>query len=382
MKRGNETKPHIGIYGRCNAGKSTLLNLLIGESASIVSQHRGTTTDPVKRSLEILDFAPVVIIDTAGIDDDSPLGRQRTEKTLESLYTIDLAIIVYRDSWSDYETDLLEKIKKQGILTLLIHNKTDDSLSTAQNDTELNLNLIESSDSNRDTILHAIKHTLPEYSYITPSLFGERVSQGELVLLVCPIDSEAPSGRMILPQVQAIRDLLDHNAVAIVVQPQQIEQVLKLNLPVKMVVTDSQIIDAVRVLVPQSTPLTTFSILLAELKGDVALYTEGLKAVDQLKEGDRILILESCSHQTSCEDIGRVKIPRWIQHYCQKSFEFDFISKLSALPCDLSRYSLVIQCGGCMVTRSQLQGRIKRVAAAHVPITNYGMLIKKIKSAR
>lgn len=382
MKRGNESKPHIGIYGRCNAGKSTLLNLLMAENASIVSQYRGTTTDPVKRSLEILDFAPVVIIDTAGVDDISDLGKQRTEKTFESLYTIDLAILIYRDNWSDYDSDLVEKIEKQGIPIILIHNRCDNSVHVSQSASELDLNLLDRGQVNRDVILNKIKDTLPSYSYIIPSLFGNKISKDDVVLLVCPIDSEAPSGRMILPQVQAIRDILDNNAISIVIQPEQIESIFKLNISPKIVVTDSQIVDFVRDNIDNSIPLFAFSTLLAELKGDIPLYTEALKVVDTLKDGDRILMLESCSHQTSCEDIGRGKIPMWIEQYTKKSLEFDFISKLSALPCDLSKYALVVQCGGCMVTRAQLQGRIKRVVAANVPITNYGMLIKKLKHVK
>ncbi len=379
MKRGNESKPHIGIFGRCNAGKSTLLNLLSGEAAAIVSPERGTTTDPVKRSMEILDFAPVVMIDTAGVDDTTLLGKERLSKTLEVMYQIDMAIIVYRGQWTLHEELLLSKIKDQSIQYIIVNNLEGENPQLSAETNKISLSLLESDENGRNTILNTIKTTLPEYSYTLGSMFGKRVSENEIVVLVCPIDSEAPAGRMILPQVQAIRDLLDKNSIAVVVQPEQLAQIIATIPNVKLVVTDSQIIDVVNKIVDKRAEITTFSILLAALKGDMALYKQGLMKIDELKDGDKILMLESCSHQTSCEDIGRVKIPKWLREYTGKKLEFDFVQKLSALPEDMSSYAMAVQCGACMVTRRQLQGRIHRVAAHGLPITNYGMLISKIR---
>ena len=210
-------------------------------------------------------------------------------------------------------------------------------------------------------------------------MFGNRVKAGDTVLLVCPIDSEAPAGRMILPQVQAIRELLDRHAAALVVQPGEIAAVLATGVRPALVVTDSQIFPEVRAAVPQDMELTSFSVLLAAAKGDYDLYLAGLDAVDRLKDGDRVLIAESCTHQVSCEDIGRVKIPRWLEEYTGRSLRFDAVSGLAPLPADLSSYALMVQCGACMVTRSQLRNRLRQAAEAGVPVTNYGMLIRKIR---
>lgn len=378
MKRGNENKPHIGIYGRCNAGKSTLMNLLSAAQTAIVSEHKGTTTDPVKHAVEILDFAPVIIYDTAGSDDPTPLGKERWAKTMETLYQVDLAIIVFRGEWSEEDESLLTKVNEQGIPAVILHNRTQTDAPTTKG---TGYDLLNGGEKERNEILNTIKHSLPEYAYKIPSLFEGIAAANDLVLLVCPIDSEAPAGRLILPQVQAIRDLLDRKAVAITLQPEQIPQFLTLGLRPKIVVTDSQVIGNVTPLFAElGTEVTTFSILLAKAKGDMPLYKQGLQQVARLKDGDKILILESCSHQTSCEDIGRVKIPQWLREYTGKELSFDIVAKLSALPQGLEHYALAVQCGGCMVTRRQLQGRIKRVAAAGVPITNYGMLIKLLKA--
>lgn len=377
MKRGKENKPHIGIYGRCNAGKSTLLNLLIGENYAIVSPEGGTTTDPVRRSFEILDFAPVVAIDTAGIDDTTPLGEQRREKALETLHHIDLAIIVFFDLWSIYEDRLLSLIKAEGVDYFIIHNLHNSEKFNEPAFIECNL----TDDKERDRILELIKQKLPEHSYKHYSMLGEKCSANDIILLVCPIDSEAPSGRLILPQVQAIRDILDNEAIAITLQPEQLHAFLKLNISPKVIVTDSQVIDVVKKIIPENlqSRLTTFSILLAELKGDVELYRLGLEKAKTLTSGDKVLIMENCLHQTSCEDIGRVKIPQWLNLWRNCQLDYTFIAGMTPLPENLEQYALVVQCGGCMVTPRQLKSRIRRIALRGVPITNYGMLIKMIK---
>lgn len=377
MKRGKESKPHIGIYGRCNAGKSTLLNLLIGESYAIVSPEGGTTTDPVRRSVELLDFAPVVVIDTAGIDDNSTLGEQRKKKALETLHLVDMAIIVFSDLWSIYEDRLLSLIKSEGLDYIIIHNLHNSEKFNEPAFIECDL----SDEQERNRIIERIKKTLPEHSYKHYSMLGNKCSENDIILLICPIDSEAPSGRLILPQVQAIRDILDNEAIAITLQPEQLDTFFKLNITPKVIVTDSQVIDVVKKNIPKNLHpiLTTFSILLAELKGDIEFYKIGLEKAKTLTSGDKVLIMENCLHQTSCEDIGRVKIPRWLNEWRGCSLDYTFIAGTTPLPDNLEQYSLVVQCGGCMVTPRQLKSRIRRIALRGVAITNYGMLIKLIK---
>ncbi len=368
-------KPHIGIYGRCNAGKSTLLNFIIGEELAIVSEERGTTTDPVRRSFEILDFAPIIAIDTAGYDDTSSLGLERISKTVDTLHHIDLAIILYRGEWNDNDAQFLQRVKGEGVNYIIVNNCIDGC--SDDNNHKTTMTTVEE----RNAILNIIRESLPEHSYTQPSMMGKYISSGDVVVMVCPIDSEAPTGRLILPQVQAIRDALDNMAISVVVQLEQLDVALKHNLSPKLIVTDSQVIEEVMKITPKElhSSVTTFSILLAELKGDVGLYREGLKAVMTLKAGDKILIMESCVHQTSCDDIGRVKIPKWLNEKVGAELEYDFLVGLSALPDDLEKYSLIIQCGGCMITARQLKSRIYRVSNRNVPITNYGMLIKELR---
>lgn len=381
QKRGNENKPHVGVFGRCNAGKSTLFNMLTGEDNAIVSEQAGTTTDPVSRSFEIPDFAPVVMIDTPGIDDVSGLGSKRVQKSLDALFKVDLALIIFDGEWSEPEKYIYGEAVKQGLPVVVIFNTKGTAGSVVPIDGYPEPIAIDVFDtSNRDTICGLIRDNLPSYSYTVPTMFGDRIKENDIVLLVTPIDSEAPAGRMILPQVQALRDVLDHYAIAVAIQPEQLREFLGKGLKPALTVTDSQVIDKVKEILPEEYQLTTFSILLAELKGDMTLYKHGLAAIDTLQDGDKVLILENCLHQTSCEDIGRVKIPRWLEEYTGKKMEFKIVSGLGPLPADLSQYALAIQCGGCMVTRRQLMGRIHRVHSAGVPITNYGMCIKKIRT--
>lgn len=385
MKRGNESKPHIGIYGRCNAGKSTLMNLLIGENHAIVSPESGTTTDPVRRSFEILDFAPVMLIDTAGIDDATILGNERRAKAIETLNHIDLAIVTVSEKWSIEDVNIVDTIKKEGLKYIVIHNLYNNEPYTESEKRDIGAEVFESdlsSQEDRNNIIELIKNALPLHSYKHYSMLENRCSSGDVVLLICPIDSEAPSGRIILPQVQAIRAVLDENAVAIVIQPEQIETFLSKSIVPKLIITDSQVVDIVKSSIPLQyhNILTTFSILLAELKGDINLYNEGLVKAAELKQGDKVLIMENCLHQTSCEDIGRVKIPKWLNEWRGCELEYTILSGLTPLPDNLGEYSLVIQCGGCMVTPRQLKKRIDKVAMRGVAITNYGMLIKMIKS--
>lgn len=375
---GRDAKPHIGIYGRCNSGKSTLLNFITGAQSALVCEAPGTTTDPVKVSYEIHDFAPVIFIDTAGIDDKSAAGELRIKKTFETFSTIDLAIIVF-EQWGTAEKNIAARLEKNDTPYILFYNRRGGQpLYEFFDRPVIEADLSAADHTTRELVLEMIKRTLPEKSYVMPSLLGGRIGCGDIVLLVCPIDSGAPSGRLILPQVQTIRDLLDSRAITVIVQPEQIAGVFERGIIPSLVVTDSQVFAQVSAAVPAGIEITSFSILLAQVKGDYEAYSKGLQAIDNLKTGDKVLILENCMHQTSCDDIGRVKIPVLIERYCGAKPRFEFVPGLSSLPEDLSSYSLAIQCGGCMVTRIQLQNRIRAVIAAGVPITNYGMAIRKL----
>ncbi len=381
-------RKHIAIFGRCNAGKSSLLNLLTGAPTAVVSPEAGTTTDLVRKNSEILGVGPVTFIDTAGIDDLSTLGAQRMARSREAIQQTDLALLVFRE-WGTPEEELLEQLNKAGVPVVPVQNKwsecscgadirpTQELESLPEKQTlpyfvECNI----STESDPALMFEAIKNALPHSE--KPSMFGESIGEGDIVLLVTPIDGAAPEGRLILPQVQAIRELLDSHAVVVAVQLQELGNALRGFRP-KLIVTDSQVLKEVYALTPDGMEVTTFSILLAAAKGDHALYKKGLQAIDKLKDGDRILIAESCTHQTSCDDIGRVKIPQWLEKYTGAKLDFTVISGLAPLPDNLGDYALAVQCGGCMITRTQLLRRIRTVADAGVPVTNYGMLIQKIR---
>lgn len=389
MTRGRESKPHIGIYGRRNNGKSSLINMLADQSVAIVSDIAGTTTDPVKKSFEILDFGPVILIDTAGIDDKGDLGQKRISKTTETIKHIDLAILVIaNNSWGEYEVSLIDKFKKTDTPYVIVHNKHDiEPLSNELRDILIQINgspsLVEISSNSKfgfDELIDAIKKTIPESSWQTPTLLGDLVQKGDIVMLITPIDTEAPAGRLILPQVQTIRDALDNDAVSIVLKENEVESFLKKN-PIKpaLVVTDSQVFDRANASIPSDVLLTSFSILLARLKGDFDEYIKGTPKISDLIDGDRVLLLESCSHHVSCDDIGRFKIPRWLREFTGKSLEFDMVAGLDTLPRPITDYALVVQCGGCVVTRKQLQNRLLLAIEAGIPVTNFGMAIAYIK---
>jgi len=385
MSKGKESKPHIGIYGRRNNGKSSLINMLTGQSVSIVSDFAGTTTDPVKKSLEITGFGPVILIDTAGIDDSGELGTKRVQKTLESINQIDLAILVLSaNTWGEFEEDLVAEFNKTDTPFILAHSKSDiEPIKSELKDSLLrkyhNGKIIETSirDSNCIAILvAAIQEAIPESSYKTPTLLGDLISYGDIVLLITPIDVEAPAGRLILPQVQAIRDVLDNDSVAIVLKEREVDGFLrKTGVKPALVVTDSQIFVKADASIPKDIPLTSFSILLARFKGDFDNYIKGTPKISDLKDGDRVLLLESCTHHVSCDDIGRVKIPRWISNFTGKKLEYEVVAGLDKLPRDIKEYALVVQCGGCMITRKQIFNRLRPAIEAGVPVTNYGMAI-------
>lgn len=390
MKQINANKPHIAIFGKCNSGKSTLMNFLSMEDISIVAPNYGTTTDSVKRSIEIENFAPVVIYDTAGIDDTTDLGVLRVQKSFEIIDLVDLAIVVLsHNNISEHECYLINRISERGVTLLLLHNNFDQFIMTSEfksaikskfNSDVFGFSPLISSDKNR--LLELIKLTLPKWSYVIASMIPKSIEKGDIVMLITPIDISAPAGRLILPQVQAIRNLLDINAIIITVQLSEILTTLKKGIIPKLVITDSQFIKEVTdIFTDINTDITTFSILLASSKGDINLYKEGLNFVDSLKLNDKVLVIENCIHQTSCEDIGRVKIPNWLEEYLSTKLNFTFVSGSNPLPERLSDYALVLQCGGCMVTRRQLHNKISRIKNAGVPITNYGLLIRKIRQS-
>ncbi|MBP7732044.1 MAG: [FeFe] hydrogenase H-cluster maturation GTPase HydF [Bacteroidales bacterium] len=388
MTKGRESKPHIGIYGRRNSGKSSLINALAGQDVAIVSEYAGTTTDPVKKSFEIIGFGPVIFIDTAGIDDSGELGMKRIDRTLKTLDLIDLALLlVTSNTWSDFENDLAEKFNANDIPYLIIHTKSDierpskEFASMIKSLTGKDLLEFSSADKrNYDELIRRIKETIPEKSFKTPELLGDLINKGDTVLLITPIDIEAPAGRLILPQVQTIRDILDNDAVAIVLKETEAGEFLRrTGIKPALAVTDSQIFDKADALVPADIPLTSFSILLARFKGNFEEYIKGTPKISKLQDGERVLILESCSHHVSCDDIGRTKIPGWISNFTGKNLVFDVVAGLDSLPRPVTDYSLLIQCGGCMITRRQLHNRLLPAIKAGVPVTNYGMAIAWVK---
>lgn len=384
MSKGKDTKPHIGIFGRRNNGKSSLINALAGQELAIVSDVAGTTTDPVKKSMEIPGIGPVILIDTAGIDDTGELGLKRVEKSREMLKVIDFAILVITgNEFAQEEEKLIAEFEDKAVPFLVLHNKSDlqplDAGLKQNLETNYTVPVLEFSAINRlgvDGLIAAMQRLIPESAYTAPSMLGDLISYGDVVLLITPIDIEAPEGRMILPQVQAIRDILDHDGIAVVCKEREADGFIRwMNPKPALVVTDSQVFLKADAAVPPEIPLTSFSILLARQRGDFRNYLKGTPKVSELKDGDRILILESCTHHVSCDDIGRVKIPRWLGNFTGKKLEYEVVAGLSKLPRDIRDYAMVIQCGGCVITRKQIINRLKPAVDAGIPVTNYGMAI-------
>ncbi len=384
MKKGRESTAHIGIFGRRNSGKSSLINALAGQDIAIVSEQAGTTTDPVKKSFEITGFGPVILIDTAGIDDTGDLGRKRVERSIKTMDIIDLGILVLNNElWGEFEEMIISRFEKTDTPYIVVQTKSDLSRPA----TEFTARVIRAcgkkplpfssvTGENYENLISLIKETIPDHALQTPTLLGDIISQGDMVLLITPIDVEAPAGRIILPQVQAIRDILDNDAIAIVLKEREIDSFLQRSaLKPALALTDSQIFVKADASVPADIPLTSFSIALARLKGDFNAYLRGTPKISELEDGDRVLLLESCTHHVSCDDIGRVKIPRWISSFTGKKIHFDVVSGLDSTPRPVEDYALLIQCGGCMITRKQLHNRLKPAIEAGVAVTNYGMAI-------
>ena len=393
---------HIGFFGRCNAGKSTLINMLTDQPVSLVSEVAGTTTDPVSKSMEILPLGPVVITDTAGIDDTSELGALRIGKSEEIIKKINIAVYVLRNDEAPTADDMmwLNKLKQNNVPIALFINEINafDSESTHDNDSngnDTNPNYVDaypdlsaiatvvgSTDftSNRDrlALLDLLGGLTPLDVEGEQSLLQGLVDPGDTIILVCPIDSAAPKGRLILPQVQTIREILDHKGLALVCQTEELPTMLnKLSQKPKLVITDSQAFEAVNALTPADIPLTSFSILMARFKGKLQDLVTGVKALNNLKPGARVLISEGCTHRRQCDDIGTVKIPMWLKKKGHTDLQLEFTSG-GAFPKDVSDYDLIIHCGACMLTRREVLRRIDCAVVQGTPIVNYGVLIASL----
>lgn len=384
----NADRVHIGIFGRRNAGKSSVINAVTGQNLAIVSDVLGTTTDPVYKAMEILPLGPVVLIDTPGLDDVGELGELRVQKAFQVLNKTDIALLVLdvNSGFSKEEEKLLELVKAKNIPFVAVLNKTDIAKEDKIKEFEKLLkdkynieNVVSVSAEKKDGIFElkekiASLNTEKEKSPIISDL----VCPGETAVLVVPIDESAPKGRLILPQQQTIRDLLDHNAMAAVTQVTTLAKTLEsFKEPPKIVVTDSQAFKEVAKIVPENVPLTSFSILFARHKGELSTLVKGVKAMDDLKDGDTVLISEGCTHHRQCNDIGSVKIPNAVRKYTEKNLNFEFTSG-GEFPLDLSKYSLIIHCGGCMLNEREMKYRIACANDAGIPMVNYGVLLAQV----
>ncbi len=373
---------HIGIFGKTNVGKSSLLNRITNQDVSIVSNIAGTTTDVVEKTMELLPIGPVNFLDTAGINDSTALSSERIEKTMKIINRTDVAIVVCDyNGIDDYERNLIEKFNELKIPFMIFINKTDEKypsdsiIKDLKNYTE---HILLSSVKTDDLIVFKIKDLLvkllPEDFVNSPKIVGDLIPQGSTVILVIPIDKEAPKGRIILPQVQTLRDLLDNNCVSVVVKESELKSAIdNLKIAPSLVVTDSQAFKNVSEIVPENIPLTSFSILFARLKGDLNAFSQGAKSIEKLQDGDRVLILESCTHHAIEDDIGRVKIPNLLRKKTGKNLIIDNIAGHD-FP-DISKYKLIIHCGACMTNRREVLSRILLASENNVPITNYGICI-------
>ncbi len=372
--------------GRRNVGKSSLINALIGQQLSIVSEVPGTTTDPVKKAIELLPFGPVVIIDTAGIDDEGELGSKRITLTMRTLSYADFAIIVLDASskLTNEETELFKHLKKLNIPYLVVVNKIEFGVNPELLGDIRKLNAFHFEVSCKEKVgiellRKKLIHSLPVQD--EKPLIGDLVGQGDVVVLVVPIDLGAPKRRLIMPQVQTIREALDEDTIVVVVKDKELQSAINsLKILPDLVVTDSQAIMRVIADLPEDVPVTTFSILMARLKGELPVFIKGLETVEKLQNGDRILISEACSHHAQEDDIGTVKIPRWLRLHTSKDLQFVHV-KGQDFPEDLSEYKLIVHCGACMLTRKQMLVRMNQAKLIDIPMVNYGVLISYMHGA-
>lgn len=377
-------RTHIGIFGKRNAGKSSLINAITGQNYAIVSDVLGTTTDPVLKSMELLPLGPVVIIDTPGLDDEGTLGALRIQKAYQILNKTDIAVLVIDASSgvTKEDSEILKRIHEKEIPCVIVVNKSDicpncnlEDLPLPDSDSAI---LVSSKTGEH---IHELKELLAQQASqdtIQKSIVADLLNPLDFVVLVVPIDSAAPKGRLILPQQQTIRDILEAKASAIVVQETELAETLNsLGKKPKMVITDSQVFKKVSAVTPDDILLTSFSILFARYKGNLKILVNGASALDSLKNGDRILISEGCTHHRQCDDIGTVKLPNWIRNYTKKEIEFEFTSG-TEFPLDLSSYKMIVHCGGCMLNEREMKYRLKCAEDAKIPITNYGTCIAYI----
>ena len=367
---------HIGFFGMRNAGKSSLVNAVTGQQLSVVSEVKGTTTDPVTKAMELLPLGPVVIIDTPGFDDEGDLGEMRVKKTRQTLNRVDAAVLVVDSTVGKSDADLLliKLFKEKNIPYIVAYNKCDLAVADFSDGMAVSAKANKGINELKERLAVLAKTEAPK-----GKICSDLVAQGDFVLLVVPIDSSAPKGRLILPQQQTIRDLLEAGATAIVVRDTELEATLnRLENKVSLVITDSQIFEKVAKIVPESIRLTSFSILMARYKGFLAEAVRGAQAIENLKNGDRVLISEGCTHHRQCEDIGTVKIPNWLRKYTGADITIETTSGRD-FPEDLSRYSLIIHCGGCMLNAREMSYRRKTASDEKIPFTNYGTAIAYMK---
>ena len=378
MQLQKSERPHIAFFGCTNSGKSSLVNAITNQKLSIVSDIKGTTTDSVSKSMEILPLGPVVIIDTAGVNDLSELGEQRTQKTKEVLDRADIAILVIDSTIGENEFDkkMILEFENRKIPYLVVYNKIDLQLvdtspqPSPQGEGVLLVSALTGDGINelKEKIGHIIKENKKEKFIIK-----NRLQAGDVVIMVIPIDESAPKGRIILPQQNTLREILDAHATAICCGVNELEDILKKVTP-KYVITDSQAFNEVKKLVPENIILTSFSILMANYKGELDILVNGAKKISELKDGDKVLISEGCTHHRQCNDIGTVKLPNWIKKYTNKNLEFEF-TQGGEFPQELSKYALIVHCGGCMLNEAEMKSRLKKASEQKIPIVNYGMAI-------
>ena len=370
----NADRVHIGIFGRRNAGKSSIINAITGQQLAIVSDIEGTTTDPVSKAMELLPLGPVVIIDTPGLDDSGALGEMRIKKTYQVLNKTDIALLVVDSCVGMTESDfaILEKIREKKIPCLTVFNKSDISGMSVNTENEISVSTVtmENIHELKERIARIVPQNIMEYPVI-----ADKVKSGDCVVMVVPIDKAAPKGRIILPQQNTLRELLDSGCTAVVCRDSELEHTLDtMSKPPRFVITDSQVFGRVSKIVPENICLTSFSILFARHKGNIFELVKGVKKLDTLSDNDVVLISEGCTHHRQCGDIGTVKLPAWIRKYTGKNIRFEFTSG-TEFPAELSKYSMIIHCGGCMLNEREMKYRIKCAADANIPITNYGMTI-------
>ena len=370
---------HIGFFGRRNAGKSSVVNAVTGQNLAIVSDVKGTTTDPVYKAMELLPLGPVMIIDTPGIDDEGALGELRIKKTRQVLNKTDVAVLIVDGTEGKKQSDeeLIGMFQKKGLPYVVVYNKADLCGPTAEKNSpnEIWVSAMEGSN------IYELKELIARLAATQEPqqrIVADLLSPSDFVVLVVPIDKAAPKGRLILPQQQTIRDILEADAVSIVVKENELKNTLeRLGQKVRLVITDSQVFAGVSADTPEDIPLTSFSILFARYKGNLELTVKGVLAIEALKDGDRVLICEGCTHHRQCDDIGTVKIPRWIRQYTGKQLEFDFTSG-TEFPDELGEYAMVVHCGGCMLNEREMKYRLQCAEDQGVPVTNYGILMAYI----